>query len=217
MDVSCRIYPVPRQASKEVGRYGHGRKLWRATAAPMAMAQPKRSQRHAESWACPLEGRFRVPPPPMSDGHLWHGPGPGRIRVQDPFRGAARNAMLANAIDGDSGRENRNAFPNTGDREGSTDRLHGPAIEGTSTSRGRDWFSRHSIWNRPGGEPPSARTFLSRRSCSPSRSQAHKVAEAPRLETGEAAGGRVRRWLRRAGDRGQGGSRVRAAHPGDAF
>ena len=79
------------------------------------------------------------PPPPMSDGHLWHGPGPGRIRVQDPFRGAARNAMLANALEGDSGRENRNAFPNTGDRDGSTDRLHGPAIGGTGTSRGRDW------------------------------------------------------------------------------
>ena len=47
--------------------------------------------------------------------------------------------------------------------------------------------------------------------------QAHKVAEAPRLETGEAAGGRVRRWLPRAGDRGQGGSRVRAAHPGGRF
>ena len=44
-----------------------------------------------------------------------------------------------------------------------------------------------------------------------------KVAEAPRLETGEAAGGRVRRWLPRAGDRGQGRSRARAAHPGDAF
>ena len=35
--------------------------------------------------------------------------------------------------------------------------------------------------------------------------------------TGEAAGGRVRRWLPRAGAPPQGGSRVRAAHPGDAF
>ena len=34
---------------------------------------------------------------------------------------------------------------------------------------------------------------------------------------GEEAGGRVRRWLPRAGDAPQGGSRARAAHPGDAF
>ena len=49
------------------------------------------------------------------------------------------------------------------------------------------------------------------------RAQAQQVAEAPRLETGEAAGGRVRRWLRRAGDAWQGRSRARAAHPGDGF
>ena len=35
--------------------------------------------------------------------------------------------------------------------------------------------------------------------------------------TGEEAGGRVRRRLRRAGDRGRSGSRARAAHAGDAF
>ena len=169
MDVPCRISPMPSQASKEVGRYGHGRKLRRATAAPMAMGQPKRSQRHAESWACPLEGRFRVPPPPMSDGHLRYGPGPGRIRVQDPFRGAARNAMLANALDGDSGLENRNAFPNTGDRDGSTDRLHGPAIGGTSTSRGRDWR-----------RTPVRANFLSCRSCSPSSRRNRMMARTKR-------------------------------------
>ena len=49
------------------------------------------------------------------------------------------------------------------------------------------------------------------------RAQAHKVAEAPRLETGEAAGGRVRRWLPRAGAPPQDGRRARATHPGDAF
>ena len=47
--------------------------------------------------------------------------------------------------------------------------------------------------------------------------QAEQIAQAPRLGTGEEAGGRVRRRLRRAGDRGRSGSRARAAHAGDAF
>ena len=49
------------------------------------------------------------------------------------------------------------------------------------------------------------------------RAQAHKVAQASRLGSGQDAGGRVPRWLPRAGAPPQGGSRARAAHAGKAF
>ena len=64
---------------------------------------------------------------------------------------------------------------------------------------------------------PDPKTGLFQIGVARQRAQAHKVAEAPRLGSREAAGGRVRRWLPRAGAPPQGGRRARAAHPGDAF
>ena len=49
-----------------------------SVAAPAAVVQPQGGQRHAQAQACPSEGRSRVHPPPMSDGHPRIGVGPWR-------------------------------------------------------------------------------------------------------------------------------------------
>ena len=65
----------------------------------------------------------------------------------------------------------------------------------------------------------SSRALHSRRDppSSWARAQAHPIPQTPRLEAREAAGGRVRRRVRRTRDRGRGGSQGRAAHAGEAL
>lgn len=55
--------PMPRQASKKVGRSGHGLSFPRGAAAPGAVAQPKAGQRHAKSKTCTSESLFRAHAP----------------------------------------------------------------------------------------------------------------------------------------------------------
>ena len=77
MGVHMPPSPMPYQASRRGGRSRHGRTLWNGIAAPAAVVQPQRGQRHAESATCPSEWRSRVHPPPMSDGHSPIGTHPG--------------------------------------------------------------------------------------------------------------------------------------------
>ena len=56
----------------------HGRKFRIGVAAPAAVVQPQGGQRHAQAPTCPSEGRSRVHPPPMSDGHSRISVGPRR-------------------------------------------------------------------------------------------------------------------------------------------
>ena len=56
----------------------HGRMPRSAAAALGAVVQPQGGQRHAQAPTCPSEGRSRVHPPPMSDGHPRIGVGPRR-------------------------------------------------------------------------------------------------------------------------------------------
>ena len=78
MGVHIQPSLMPYQASKEGGRSGHGRKLRSGTADPVAVVQPQCSQRHAEPLARTWKRRFRVHPPPMSDGHSRISVGPRR-------------------------------------------------------------------------------------------------------------------------------------------
>ena len=55
--------PMPRQASKKVGRSGHGLSFPRGAEAPGAVAQPKAGQRHAKSKTCTSESLFRAHAP----------------------------------------------------------------------------------------------------------------------------------------------------------
>ena len=56
----------------------HGRKFRIGVAAPAAVVQPQRGQRHAEPLARTWKRRFRVHSPPMSDGHSRISVGPRR-------------------------------------------------------------------------------------------------------------------------------------------
>ena len=59
---NCTSQPpqMPQQASKKAGRYGHGLRFRRGTAAPEAVAQPQTGQRHARSPSCTSEPGFRA-------------------------------------------------------------------------------------------------------------------------------------------------------------
>ena len=70
MVVPCRISSMPHEASKQGGLSGHIRRLPRATAARLTVAQLQAGQRYVEPAACPVGGRFRVRPPLISDGTL---------------------------------------------------------------------------------------------------------------------------------------------------
>ena len=60
----------------------HDRMLPCATAAPMVVTQLKDSQGYTEPEVCPHWRRFRVPLPPMPDGHLRKNPAT-RFREQE--------------------------------------------------------------------------------------------------------------------------------------
>ena len=63
MGVHMPPSPMPYQASRRGGRSRHGRKLRIGIAAPAAVVQPQRRQRHAEAQACPSEWRCRAQAP----------------------------------------------------------------------------------------------------------------------------------------------------------
>ena len=71
----------------------HGRKLRIGVAAPAAVVQPQGGQRHAQVPACPSEGRSRVHPPPMSDGHPRISTHPRRSAFKVRLQGAVSSAM----------------------------------------------------------------------------------------------------------------------------
>ena len=63
MGVHMPPSPMPYQASRGGGRSRHGRTLWNGIAAPAAVVQPQRRQRHAESAARTSEWRCRAQAP----------------------------------------------------------------------------------------------------------------------------------------------------------
>ena len=63
MGVHVPPSPMPYQASRRGGRSRHGRTLWNGIAAPAAVVQPQRRQRHAEPLARTWKRRFRAHAP----------------------------------------------------------------------------------------------------------------------------------------------------------
>ena len=76
----------------------HGLKFQIGIAAPATVVQPQGGQRLANSSTRPSEGRFRVHPPPMSDGHPRIGIGP-RDRRSESTSGKQARTSYCEAVD----------------------------------------------------------------------------------------------------------------------
>ena len=76
----------------------HGLKFQIGIAAPATVVQPQSGQRLANSSTRPSEGRFRVHPPPMSNGHPRIGMGP-RDRRSESTSGKQARTSYCEAVD----------------------------------------------------------------------------------------------------------------------
>ena len=212
MGVHIQPSPMPYQASKEGGR-SHPRPR-------SADRHPRFAGRGATEsvpatcgiGGVPIAGAISCPATPKVPWALVD-----RHRAHRFGSGPTPSARLNRAQD----RPSRDWRRCPADATFQTRRSCSPSSKKESND-GTHETSPAQLWRRRMGPEPGPGLSRSQDRLVPDRvtrgrAQAHKVAQASRLEAGEEAGGRVRRRIRRSGAERQEERRARAAHAGNAF